>query len=78
MAEGRVVDKTEVPKANEVRLFENEPDVMKAQQVADLLGVAPTTIRREIFRGSLEAIHVGRSVRITKTALLKYVEEQNQ
>ena len=35
MAEGRVVYITEVPKANEVRLFENEPDVMKAQQVAE-------------------------------------------
>ena len=77
MAEGRVVYITEVPKANEVKLFEHEPDVMKVQQVADLLGVAPATIRREISRGSLECIHVGRSVRITKTALLKYVEEQN-
>lgn len=76
MSEGRVVYITEVPKANEVKLFENEPDVMKVPQVADLLGVAPATIRREIARGRLDVIHVGSAVRITKTALLRYVEEQ--
>ena len=78
MSEGRIVYITEVPKANEVRLFENEPDIMNVQQVAELLGVVPMTIRREIQRGCLECIHVGRSVRITKTALLRYVEEQNE
>ena len=76
MAEGRVVYITEVPQANEVKLFENEPDILTKQQVADLLGVTLKTIHREIQRGKLECFHVGTRVRITKIALLKYVEEQ--
>lgn len=77
MTKGRIVYITEVPKTNEVRLFENDPDIMSVQQVAQLLGAVPAMVRREIQRGSLECIHVGRSVRITKTALLRYVGEQN-
>ena len=76
MPEGRVVYITEVPKSEEVRLFADEPDVMTKQQVADLLGVTLKTISREIQRGRLECFHVGTRVRITKTALLRYVEEQ--
>ena len=76
MAEGRVVYLTEVPQSNEVKLFEHEPDVMTKQQVANLLGVTLKTISREIQRGRLECFHVGTRVRITKAALLRYVEEQ--
>ena len=76
MAEGRVVYTTEVPQSNEVKLFENEPDIMTKQHVAILLGVTPKTIDREIQRGRLECFHVGTRVRITKTDLLKYVGEQ--
>ena len=76
MAEGRVVYLTEVPQSNEVKLFEHEPDVMTKQHVADLLGVTLKTISREIQRGRLECFHVGTRVRITKAALLRYVEEQ--
>lgn len=76
MAEGRVVYITEVPQANEVKLFENKPDILTKQQAADLLGVTLKTIHREIQRGGLECFHVGTRVRITKIALLKYVEEQ--
>ncbi len=76
MPEGKVVYITEVPKSDEVKLFEHEPDVMTKQQVADLLGVTLKTISREIQRGRLECFHVGTRVRITKIALLKYVEEQ--
>ena len=76
MAEGRVVYLTEVPQSDEIRLFEHEPDVMTKQQVADLLGVTLKTISLEIQRGRLECFHVGTQVRITKTALLRYVEEQ--
>lgn len=52
-----------------------QPDVMNVPKVAELLGVAPATVRREIARGSLECVHVGASVRVTKTQLLKYVGE---
>ena len=55
--------------------FDDELDGMTVFEVAERLGVVPATIRREIKRGKLKAIHVGRSVRITKAALLKYVKE---
>lgn len=77
MAEGRVVYITEVPKSDDVKLFEDEPDVMTKQQVANLLGVTMKTISREIQRGRLECFRVGTRVRITKTALLSYIEEQS-
>ena len=75
--EGRVVYLTEVPSANEVHLFDNQPDVMGVNQVAELLGVVPATVRREIARGALACIHVGTRVKVTKTALLRYVGEVN-
>lgn len=75
---GRVVYLTDVPSAGDVKLFDGEPDVMKVTKVAELLGVVPATVRREIARGRLESIHVGTSVRVTKTALLKYVGEVQQ
>ena len=72
---GRVVFLTEVPQANEVHLFEDQPDVLDVPQVASLLGVVPATVRREIARGALACIHVGTRVKVTKTALLRYVGE---
>jgi len=46
---------------------------MTAEEVAKRLGVSTATIRREIARGKLDAFRVGRNVRITNEALLKYV-----
>ena len=72
---GRIVYLTEVPTANEVHLFDDQPDVLDVMQVASLLGVNHTTVRREIARGALACIHVGTRVKVTKTALLRYVGE---
>lgn len=72
---GRLAFITDVPDAGCIRLFCSEPDILSVPQVAKLLGVATATVRREVARGNLEAFHVGRAVRITKAALLKYVGE---
>lgn len=72
---GRLVYLTDAPIAQRAKLFENAPDVNSVKKVAEILGVSIATVRREINRGNLEAFHVGRSVRITKTALLKFVGE---
>ena len=72
---GQVVYLTEVPKARDVELFGDQPDVMAVPKVGELLGVNPQTVRREIARGRLGCIHVGKAVRVTKTQLLQYVEE---
>src|SRR5699024_12099543 len=39
------------------------------KEVAHMLGVAEVTVRREIERGNLPHIRIGRAVRITATAL---------
>lgn len=75
---GRVVYLTDIPQANEINLFEREPDVMTVNKVAELLDVVPMTVRREIQRGALECVHVGTRIRITKKQLLKYVGEVNE
>ena len=72
---GQVVYLSEVPSAENVTLFDGEPDVMNVPQVARLLGVNPQTVRREIARGRLECVHVGKAVRVTKKQLLEYVGE---
>ena len=72
---GQLMYLCEAPSASEVRMFDGEPDVLSVSQVASLLGVVPATVRREIARGSLESIHVGACVRVTKAALLRYVGE---
>lgn len=76
--DGRIVYLSDVPKAQDVRLFDGQPDVMDVRQVAELLGVVPATVRREIARGALECIHVGTRVKVTKTQLLRYVGEVQQ
>ena len=72
---GRVVYLSDTPAPEAVQLFDREPDVMSVPKVAELLDVSPITVRREIARGNLEVIHIGSAVRITKTALLRYVGE---
>ena len=70
-----VPDEQDAPSVGSAELFAGAPDVMSAAQAAELLGVCISTIRREIARGALEVVHVGRAVRITKTALLRYLGE---
>lgn len=44
-------------------------------EVAQLWHVAEKTVRREIERGNLRSIRVGRSVRVTRQALEDYAGE---
>jgi len=63
-------------KPESFELFRDVPDMATKKQAADALQVDPKTITRLIDRGELKAVHIGRSVRIPKTALLEYVESQ--
>jgi excisionase family DNA binding protein len=72
---GQIVYLSEVPKSQDVELFADQPDVMAVPKVASLLGVNAQTVRREIARGRLGCIHVGKAVRVTKKQLLVYVGE---
>jgi excisionase family DNA binding protein len=46
------------------------------RQAAGILGVCVRTVRREIGRGKLLAIRVGRSVRIRMSELQRYMERE--
>jgi excisionase family DNA binding protein len=46
------------------------------REVAEQLGVHPETIRRHIHEGRLEAVRVGRLLRIPKEALETLLDEQ--
>lgn len=43
------------------------------REVADKLHMSSRSIQRSIKRGDLEAIHIGRSVRVNRDALLKFL-----
>jgi len=75
---GRVVYLTDVPSAGSVELFADVKDVLDVREVADLLGVVPATVRREIARDRLQHFHIGTRVKVTKKALLEYVERQSE
>ena len=72
---GRIVYLSETPPDPGRTLFDDVPHVMERKTVAELMGVDVKTVSREIQRGRLKCFHVGRSVRITRDALIEYVKE---
>lgn len=54
-------------------LFGELPELVSVPRAADALGVCDRTIRREIARGRLGCVHIGRAVRITRDQLTAYV-----
>jgi excisionase family DNA binding protein len=53
-----------------------EPEFVSIREAGRRLGVCARTIRREIERGRLKAIRVGRSLRIRISELSRYMENQ--
>ena len=51
--------------------------LLRIPEVAKALGLGRTKIYELIDAGELPVIHVGRAVRVSVTALQKWVEEQN-
>jgi excisionase family DNA binding protein len=54
----------------------NQPELYSVRQVADQLGVHPETIRRLIHDGRLEAVRIGRLLRVDAGALSVYLSRQ--
>lgn len=50
------------------------PDVMNVKQVGKLLGLSAQTVYNLISDGALPAFKVGRSLRISKLLLMKYMK----
>ena len=63
----------EEPVESRPPLFSNVDDVVTVDGASEYLHCHPQTVRREIARGRLKCIHVGRAVRITRDQLLEYV-----
>lgn len=71
-----VPDATDPPQPAQVELFAGARDVNTVHQAAELLGVCDMTIRRLVANGALESVHIGRAVRVTKSALVRFIENQ--
>ena len=50
--------------------------LLSVREVADALGVHPETIRRLIHDGRLDAIRIGRVLRIRRAELDRFLESQ--
>jgi excisionase family DNA binding protein len=55
---------------------DNEAELVSIREAGRRLGVCARTVRREIERGRLKGIRVGRSLRIRITELSRYMENQ--
>lgn len=71
-----IPDQPDPPSAERVELFAGVADVNTVPQVAEAFGVCAQTVRRLIARGELETVHIGRSVRVTRQAMIRFIEGQ--
>lgn len=71
-----IPDVSKPPRAGRVELFADCADVNTVPQVAEAFGVCAQTVRRLIARGELETVHIGRAVRVTKTAMIDFITRQ--
>ena len=46
------------------------------QQVADLVGIHPETVRREAARGLLRRIRIGRELRFAESAVQEWLDSK--
>lgn len=56
-----------------------EKDVLKSDEVAELLEISPLTVRDWAKKGKIPARKIGKEWRFSKAAILKWLEgEQNK
>ena len=71
-----IPDQADPPSVERVELFAGVKDVCTVPEVAEAFGVCDQTVRRLIASGDLESFHVGRAVRVTKTAMIDFMTRQ--
>ena len=52
--------------------------LLKINDVSDQLKMSKSSIRREIYRGNLQAVKIGKSVRISSEELNRYLSSLNE
>lgn len=55
---------------------DQQPDLVSVRDVADQLGVHPETIRRLIHDGRLDAVRVGRVLRVHREGVNQFLARQ--
>ena len=53
-----------------------EPELFSVREVADRLGVHPETIRRLIHEGRMDAVRVGRVLRVARADVEAFIGRQ--
>ena len=71
-----VPDPAEIPNPEQIELLSGVKDINSVPEVADAFGVCAQTIRRLIASGELDSFHIGRTVRVTKSAMLDFMVRQ--
>lgn len=54
------------------------PDVMTADQVKEILGIGRDTVYNLIRCGRIQSVRIGRQIRVTKAALLRFLNETEE
>lgn len=57
-------------------LIHVEAELLRAEQVAEVLAVARSTVFELLRTGELPAVRIGRAVRVPRKALDRWIEEQ--
>lgn len=52
--------------------------LLKINDVSDQLNMSKSSVRREIDRGNLQAVKIGKSVRINSEELKRYLSSLNE
>ena len=79
MMNGRFVyvpDLADIANEQGAELFGSVKDVNTVPEVAEAFGVCAQTVRRLIASGELESVHIGRAVRVTRSAMVDFIARQ--
>lgn len=60
--------------ATQQALFSEYPDVVNVEQLSVMLGISTKTAYRLLKEEKIKSIHIGRTYRIAKIHILKYLE----
>ena len=61
------------PKISAIRNADDLPLVLKVPEVAKILGIGRNTAYNLVRSGAIKSIHVGRQIRVSRSALLEFL-----